>query len=347
MGMLAKPLVGAIATYFLLDTGLVAAAIASSTGRHLVDVWREDFLWSGVTFMVAGGAGAMAAVLIARGYHWLAILYLAPVYLTYRTYVLFIDRLEDERRHVVEMQRLEETRIQLLEREHAARAAAEEANRLKDQFLAIVSHELRTPLNAILGWSDMLRAGTLDASRRARAFTAIHDSATRQAQLIDELLDLARIMSGKLRLERTFVDLEEVVRGALNVVQPAADAKRIVVGLTLDPSLGVIYADRSRLQQIALEPAVERDQVHARRRIRPDARAARRRRRRDDRHRHRRGHPTGLSCRRCSSRSARRMDRPRASMAVSGLASRSSSTSSRRTVGRWPPKATARARAPR
>jgi CheY-like chemotaxis protein len=97
----------------------------------------------------------------------------------------------------------------------------------------------------------MLRAGTLDTARRARAFNAIHDSATRQAQLIDELLDLARIVSGKLRLERTFVDLEEVVRGALNVVQPAADVKRILVGLTFDPSLGVIYADRSRLQQIA------------------------------------------------------------------------------------------------
>ena len=248
---LAKPLVGAILTYFVLDTGLVAGAIASSTHQRIVDVWRDDFLWSGVTFMVAGGAGAMAAMVIERGYYWVAVLYLAPIYLTYRTYVLFIRRLEDEQRHVAEMKRLEETRKHLLEREHAARAAAEQANRLKDQFLAIVSHELRTPLNAILGWSDMLRGGKLDEARRARAFVAIHDSATRQAELIEELLDGARIMSGKLRLERTFVDLEDVVRGALNVVQPTADGKRITVGLTVDPSIGVIYADRSRLQQIA------------------------------------------------------------------------------------------------
>jgi signal transduction histidine kinase/CheY-like chemotaxis protein len=249
--MLARPLVGAIATYFLFDTGLVAAAIAASTGRPIAAVWRDDFLWSGVSFMVAGGAGAMAAIVIARGYHWMAVLYLAPIYLTYRTYVLFIHRLEDERRHVAEMQHLEQTRQQLLEREKEARNAAEEANRLKDQFLAVVSHELRTPLNAILGWSDMLRAGTLDDTRRARAFAAIYDSATRQAELIDELLDLARIMSGKLRLERTFVDLDEVVRSALNVIQPAADTKRIQLTLTLDEGVGVIYADRSRLQQIA------------------------------------------------------------------------------------------------
>jgi signal transduction histidine kinase/ActR/RegA family two-component response regulator len=283
---LAGPLVGAIATYFTVDTGLVAGAIAASTGRRVVDVWRDDFLWSGVTFMVAGSAGALAAVVIERGYHWIAVLLLAPLYLTYRTYELVIGRLEDQQRHMAEMSRmhektvqalsqaheaeraladekerlaealaemtrLEETRKELLEREHSARASAEQANSLKDQFLAIVSHELRTPLNAILGWSDMLRSGKLDDTRRDRAFRAIHDSATRQAQLINELLDVSRIMSGKLRLERTFVDPEDVIRGALNVVQPAADGKGIQIGFSLDPSIGVIYADRARLQQVA------------------------------------------------------------------------------------------------
>ena len=79
--------------------------------------------------------------------------------------------------------------------------ARKQANRLKDQFLAIVSHELRTPLNAILGWADILRRGALEPDRHERAFRAIYDSARRQAQLIDELLDVSRIMSGKLRLE--------------------------------------------------------------------------------------------------------------------------------------------------
>ena len=283
---LARPLVGAIATHFLVNTGLIAGAIAFSTGRRIDDVWREDFLWSGVTFMVAGSAGAMAAVVIDRGYHWMTLLLLAPLYLTYRTYELFIGRLEEQQRHMVDMarmhqvtvdalsqahqaeralagekerlaemllekMRLEEVRNELLEREHAARSAAEQANRLKDQFLAIVSHELRTPLNAIMGWADMLRSGKLDEARRERASQVIYDSATRQAKLIDDLVDVARIMSGKLRLERTFVDLEEVVQSALNVVQPAAEAKRLTIGFTMDSSIGAIYGDRARLQQIA------------------------------------------------------------------------------------------------
>jgi CheY-like chemotaxis protein len=121
---------------------------------------------------------------------------------------------------------------------------------LKDQFLAIVSHELRTPLNAILGWADMLRSDKLDETRRQRASQVIFDSAQRQAKLIDDLVDVARIMSGKLRLERTFVDLEDVVRAAVNVMQPAADAKRIQIAFGMDSSVGAIYGDRARLQQI-------------------------------------------------------------------------------------------------
>jgi signal transduction histidine kinase/ActR/RegA family two-component response regulator len=282
---IAKPLVGAIAAYFVLDTGLVAGAIGASSGRSIFSVWRDEFLWSGVTFMVAGSVGALAAVLVDRGYQWLAILLLAPVYLIYRTYQIFIARLEDQQRHMTEMSRmhdetvnalsqahqaeralakekerlaaalaemtqLEHTRNELLEREHALRAGAEQANTLKDRFLAIVSHELRTPLNAILGWSDMLRGGKLDESRRQRAFRAIHDSATRQAALIEELLDMSRIMSGKLRLERTFADPEDIIRSALNIVQPAAEGRQIDIEVECDPAVGVIYADRARLQQI-------------------------------------------------------------------------------------------------
>src|SRR6185503_13152882 len=119
---------------------------------------------------------------------------------------------------LAEKTRLEELREQLLEREQAARATAEDASRLKDQFLAIVSHELRTPLNAILGWSDMLQRGRLEPRLRDRALGAIHVSAKRQAQLIEDLLDVARITSGKLRLDRAFIDLREVVRDALQVV---------------------------------------------------------------------------------------------------------------------------------
>jgi signal transduction histidine kinase/CheY-like chemotaxis protein len=250
VGPIVKPLAGAIATYFCINTGLVAGAIALSTGRTAWQVWRDDFRWSAASFMAAGTVGAGAALIIARGAYWMAILTLAPVYLTYWTYRLFVGRLEDQRRHVEDLTRLEQARTELLEREQAARASAESANRLKDQFLATVSHELRTPLSAILGWAEMLQSGILPEDRRARASEAIFNNARRQAQLIDELLDVARIMSGKLRLERTAVNPREVVDGALETVQPAAEAKGVRILVDFDPALGAFHGDGPRLQQV-------------------------------------------------------------------------------------------------
>ena len=285
-GLLARPLVGAITTYFVVNTGLVAGAIAASSARSLWRVWRDDFLWSSASFMVAGTAGAVAAVVVARGEHWKAVLMMAPIYLTYRTYLVFIGRLEDQRRHtaetqrlhqatvdalesarraeaalagekqrlaatVAELTRLEQAQKQMLRRETAARTSAEEASRLKDQFLAMVSHELRTPLSAVVGWSDMLRSGKLPTTDRDRAADAIYSNARRQARMIDELLDVARITSGKLRLELTAVNLAQVVRDALDVVQVAADAKGVQIERSIDQSIGTIYGDGGRLQQIA------------------------------------------------------------------------------------------------
>jgi signal transduction histidine kinase/CheY-like chemotaxis protein len=237
VSMLAPALIGAIVTYFVVNTGLVATAIGLSTGQRAWHVWRDDFLWSGASFMVAGTAGAVAAVVVERGEQWAAVLLMAPVYLTYRTYRLFVARLEDQKRHERALS--------------DAKERAEQANRLKDQFLAMVSHELRTPLNAILGWADMLRSGTLDAARRDRASGAIYDSAMRQAQLIEELLDGARIMSGKLRVERAPVDLNAVLRRARDVILPAADAKGVHVIIEGDGLPAIVDGDDARLQQVA------------------------------------------------------------------------------------------------
>jgi len=285
LSSIAKPLVGAIATYFVVNTGLIGGAIALSSGRSWWQVWHDEFLWSAPSFMVAGSAGAVAAMVVRRDRHWAALLLLAPVYLTYRTYQIFVGRLDDQRIHVQETQRLhtetlealrqalnaeqalaqekerlartladmtrlEEARRQLLHREHAARAAAEQANRLKDQFLAVVSHELRTPLNAILGWAELLQSGKLDLFKSDRAARAILESAKRQAQLIDELLDVARIMSGKLRLERSTVDLIEIIHSAVAVVQPVIEAKHINVDIETSPGLSTVFGDSSRLQQV-------------------------------------------------------------------------------------------------
>ena len=254
---LSRPLVGAIFTYFAVNTGLVAIAIGLSTGRTAFEVWRTEFLWSGASFFVAGGAGAIGAVLIDRGQLWAAVLMLAPVYVTYWTYRIFIGRLDDQRRHrerlsaaLEAMTQLKEQRHELLEREQAARSNAEQANRLKDQFLAIVSHELRTPLNAILGWSDILLHGDLDNVRRGRAVRAIYDSAQRQARIIDELLDLSRIISGRLRLERLPMDWNEVIRAALDMARPSAEAKEVRLDVDVDPEIGEFTGDAARLQQV-------------------------------------------------------------------------------------------------
>ena len=243
VALLVKPLVGAIATYFCLNTGFVAVAIGLSTGRPAWRVWRDDFMWSAASFMVAGTAGAIAAVVIYRGEQWKAVLMLAPVYLTYRTYHLFVGRLEDQKRH-------HERLTAALRETQAARASAEAANVLKDQFLATVSHELRTPLNAILGWADMLSSGILPEARRPGACEAIFHNAQRQARLIDELLDMARIMSGKLRLDRALVEPSEMVRAALETVQPAAEAKGITIAVDVDRGTGAFHGDPARLQQV-------------------------------------------------------------------------------------------------
>lgn len=115
-----------------------------------------------------------------------------------------------------------------------AKQEAELANHLKDQFLATVSHELRAPLNAVLGWAEMLRTGTLDENRRQRALQAVYDNARRQARLIDDLLDVSRIVSGKMQVTRAAVDLRGVVRAALETVQPSAEAKGINIQTDVD-----------------------------------------------------------------------------------------------------------------
>jgi PAS domain S-box-containing protein len=138
----------------------------------------------------------------------------------------------------------------LFAREQAARGDAETANRVKDEFLATLSHELRTPLTSILGWARTLRVRKLDEAMSTRALEAIERNARAQAQLVDDLLDVSRIITGKLRLEVQPVELHPVVEAALDAVSPAADAKNIQLDLDVDPDAGVIVGDANRLQQI-------------------------------------------------------------------------------------------------
>ncbi|WP_433935835.1 response regulator [Sorangium cellulosum] len=151
---------------------------------------------------------------------------------------------------ITAQKRAEEERRALLAAAQAARREAETASHLKDEFLATMSHELRTPLTAVLGWVRMLRTGKLAEDRRERALETVERNAQAQAQLVDDLLDISRIMAGKLRLDVQPVELVAVIDAALEVVRPAADAKGVRLEPLLDPGVGPVAGDAGRLQQV-------------------------------------------------------------------------------------------------
>jgi len=153
-------------------------------------------------------------------------------------------------RDISERKRAQEERGLLLESAQAARAEADIANTIKDEFLAILSHELRTPLTSILGWSNMLTDGSLDEQASKRALETIIRNARAQKQLIDDLLDISRIITGKLRLDVRSVELAPIIETVVDGLRPAADARSIHLQIALDPRTSLISGDPDRLQQI-------------------------------------------------------------------------------------------------
>lgn len=125
-----------------------------------------------------------------------------------------------------------------------------EANRIKDEFLAVLSHELRTPLTLILGWARLLSSGQLDKATSARGLKTIKRNAKLQARLIDDLLDVSRIIAGKIHLDVSPVNLVSVIEAAIDVVRPAAEAKAIQIESVLNPKVGLVSGDPIRLQQV-------------------------------------------------------------------------------------------------
>src|SRR5262249_1793253 len=146
-------------------------------------------------------------------------------------------------RDVTERKRAEEAQ------QHWAERMAE-ANRLKDEFLATVSHELRTPLNSILGWAQLLRGGKLDQEGAGEARETSEQNAKTQAGLIEDLLDISRIITGKMRLDFHAVQLVDVVEAAIETVRPGAEAKGVSIQTMLDPVAGPVSGDPKRLQQV-------------------------------------------------------------------------------------------------
>ena len=251
-------------TQYVANTGLIALEKSFKIGRQFWPTWKEFYLWSSVTYI----AGASAAGLIARlvgafGLYAVALAtpIVAVVYLTYRTYLKNVEaaaeharqaerHVEELSHYIEELKRAEEERDGLLLREREARAVAEAASRLKDDFLATVSHELRTPLTSILGWSNLLRSGSVEEGNVGKALSVIERNAQNQKRLIDDLLDVSRIVGGKLLLDVREIELARIIEDAVEVVRPAADAKGIRVSSSFDPEVWTVSGDAGRLRQV-------------------------------------------------------------------------------------------------
>ncbi len=163
----------------------------------------------------------------------------------------------EAQRHTIELQQevaerkqAEEERARMLIREQAARAEAEQANRTKDEFLATLSHELRTPLTSILGWSQLLRKTPFDEEHKIRALETIERNARSQSRLIDDILDVSRIITGKMNLDVRPVELIPIIEAAIDSIRPTAQAKAIDFKTTLDDKVGQVEGDANRLQQV-------------------------------------------------------------------------------------------------
>jgi PAS domain S-box-containing protein len=153
-------------------------------------------------------------------------------------------------RDITEQEKAENERELLLRKEKVAREEAEVANRTKDQFLATISHELRTPLTSILGWARMLIRGSLSPSQTRHALEVIEHSAELQARLVNDILDVSRIITGRFHLEATPVEIAGVLEAAVEVIRPSAEAKRIALNVMVEARDGTVLGDASRLQQI-------------------------------------------------------------------------------------------------
>jgi signal transduction histidine kinase/ActR/RegA family two-component response regulator len=249
---------------YLANTSLIAIEKAYKINESIWHTWKTYYLWTSITsFAGASAAGIIANLILSFGFY--AVTATVPIvliiYFTYSTYLKNLEataaqaelahrHVEELSKYVAELKRSEEARGQLLLREQHARAEAEAANRIKDEFLATLSHELRTPLTSLMGWACLMRGPALNEAMLQQGLEAIERAAKVQSQLIDDLLDVSRIISGKLNLDVRPVELASAVEAAIGVVRPAADAKSIQLTYSAGSSIGVISGDSARLQQI-------------------------------------------------------------------------------------------------
>jgi signal transduction histidine kinase/ActR/RegA family two-component response regulator len=269
-GIVYDPLLFALSVLIAVGASALALWIAFQLRRSAPDVWMPrigaavvmGFAIVGMhyTGMAAAGFPADSVCMAARaGVHGdsLAALVVLATFCVLGLALIasvFDARLEANARILAMSQATAFDRQQLLERERSARDQAERLSALKDEFLATLSHELRTPLSAILGWAGMLQRGVKDEATMKRALETIERNARAQGQLIDDLLDMSRIISGTVRLDVQFVDPARIIEAALGTVHPAAAAKMIALRTDLGRAPGAapleVRADPGRLQQV-------------------------------------------------------------------------------------------------
>jgi signal transduction histidine kinase/CheY-like chemotaxis protein len=212
-------------------------------GMHYTGMAAASFPQDSVCMAARGGVDheGLAMLVVIATFGVLGVALLAS---------LFEARLEANARVLEISQATAAERQDLLTRERAARDEAERLSALKDEFLATLSHELRTPLNAVLGWAGMLQRGARDEETLQRGLATIERNARAQGQLIDDLLDMSRIISGTLRLDVQRVEPDKIVEAALGTVHPAAVAKRIDLRVDVDRRAGPVLGDPGRLHQV-------------------------------------------------------------------------------------------------
>ena len=223
------------------DCVLLDYRLPTGDGLELLTLARTLGIRTPFIALTGQGDEQLAAAMMRAG---------ASDYLPKHT--LTSDRLERSIRHALELAAAEEERRRLLAREQAARADAQAANHAKDEFLATLSHELRTPLNAILGWARLLANGTLDADKSARAVRTIERNALAQARLIEDMLDLSRVVTGKVVLDVAPLDLPSLVESVVESFRPTATAKSLALTFRSDNAAAEarVMGDIARLQQV-------------------------------------------------------------------------------------------------
>jgi signal transduction histidine kinase len=250
---------------YISNSGLAAVSSALQINKPLWPTWKMFYLWTSLTYFAASAAaGGITLLIVRHGFFTVivAIPIIATLYFTYRIYLqnLEISNLKAERaqnyveelsRYIDERKKAEEERDRVLVREQEARREAEKANRIKDEFLATLSHELRTPMTSIVGWVGLLASGKIVPDQYSHAINVIQRNSRVQLQLINDMLDVSRIISGKFAIEKTPVPIRSIVESAIESIRVSSDAKNIGIDLYASvPESTTVMGDPDRLQQV-------------------------------------------------------------------------------------------------